>query len=94
MQQYTTGFNFDAYETYSQFSLSNAIVSDASFIRVKSMSLTHTINLSGKKPLSCEVSLQGQNLLTFTNFKGRDPEQSGSFIPPLRRIALGATIQF
>lgn len=94
MQQYTTGFNFEAYETYTQFTRSNGIISDASFLRVKSMSLTHTINFSGENPFLCQISLQGQNLWTFTNFKGIDPEQIKGFIPPLRRVSLGAKVEF
>ena len=36
------------------------------------------------------IYLQGQNLLTITNYKGIDPEQANmNYLPPLRMITFG-----
>ncbi|RDY57833.1 SusC/RagA family TonB-linked outer membrane protein [Flagellimonas nanhaiensis] len=73
---------------------SNAAVSDASFIRLRNISLNYqlpTIN----NALDINVYLQGQNLLTFTNYDGPDPEQPSSIrLPPLRQITLGLQVKF
>ncbi|MBA6152704.1 SusC/RagA family TonB-linked outer membrane protein [Gelidibacter gilvus] len=91
-QQLTTGANPTALLAYSQFTLSNGIISDASFIRLKSLAISYTLPFSNHTRSSCRLSIQGQNLLTFTSFKGGDPEQGIGFLPPLRRITLGAQI--
>src|SRR5690606_28685001 len=92
MQQYTSGATSEATLSYSQFTQSSGAVSDASFIRLKTLALSYTLPLSQKGDSSCRISIMGQNLLTFTKFKGGDPEQITGFLPPLRRISLG--VQF
>lgn len=90
MQRFTTGEDYEAYLSYSRFKQSNGIISDASFIRLRSMELAYTLPLRKDSKNSCRIFLQGLNLLTFTKFKGGDPEQTSSFLPPLRRISFGA----
>lgn len=94
MQQYTSGDNFDAYLSYSKFGQSNAAVSDASFIRLKSLELSYSLPLKGLSNASCRIALRGQNLLTFTKFEGGDPEQTTGYIPSLRKILLNLQLQF
>ena len=87
-QLYTTGANSQAITAWGRYSNSNATISDASYIRLKSVSLTYSIPT--KALGSAKIYLQGQNLLTLTQYKGADPEnQSSFFIPPLRQISLG-----
>ncbi len=73
---------------------SNAAVSDASFIRLRNISLNYqlpTIN----NDLDINVYLQGQNLLTFTKYDGPDPEQPSSIrLPQLKQITLGLQVKF
>lgn len=92
MQQFTTGTNPEAFLAYSQFSQSSAAVSDASFVRLKSMALSYTLPFGKDAGNSCRIFVQGQNLLTFTRFKGGDPEKTIGFLPPLRRIILGVQL--
>lgn len=92
MQQYTTGMNPDAVATYSQFLVSNGIVSDASFIRLKSLSLSYRLPIEKNGFPNCTLFIQGQNLLTLTKFKGGDPEQPMQFLPPMRRISFGVKL--
>lgn len=89
IQRFTTGADPEAYEAYMHFAQSNGIVSDASFIRLKSMTLAYTLSLGNKKDTSCRIFLSGQNLLTFTKFKGGDPEQMDGYLPPLSRVSFG-----
>ncbi|MBX2943652.1 MAG: TonB-dependent receptor [Cyclobacteriaceae bacterium] len=76
---------------YNRFS--DNVISDASFIRLKNASLSWQLPEKWMKKLKitgAKVNVQGQNLLTFTNFLGMDPEsQNVSFLPPLRVVAAG-----
>jgi len=92
-QLYTTGDNGEALDAWSSYSNSSATISDASYIRLKSVSLSYTIPTKGSAINTARVYLQAQNLLTFTNYKGADPEnQSSFFIAPLRQISLGVQL--
>ncbi|MBB6681373.1 SusC/RagA family TonB-linked outer membrane protein [Aequorivita sp. 609] len=92
MQRFTTGANYEAYLAYSQFTQSNGIISDASFIRLRSMEIAYNLRLGKEGSNNCRIFLQGLNLLTFTKFKDGDPEQTIGFIPPLRKISFGAQL--
>jgi TonB-linked SusC/RagA family outer membrane protein len=94
-QQYTAGANGDAWTAQDYYTQSNAVVTDASYVRLKSLSLAYTIPTSWSKTFSGKVYLQGQNLLTFTKYDGVDPEtQSIYYLPPLRQITLGLQLGF
>jgi hypothetical protein len=66
---------------------------DASFIRLKNISLSWQLPgnwLQPAKITSARIYAQGQNLLTFTDYPGTDPEsQSPHVLPPLRIITFG-----
>jgi TonB-linked SusC/RagA family outer membrane protein len=75
---------------------SDAAYTDASFIRLKTLSLTYQFNdkLARKAKLKdCQIYLRGENLLTITKYKGMDPEnQKVVFLPPLRMLTIGLQI--
>ncbi|MFW0737136.1 SusC/RagA family TonB-linked outer membrane protein [Flavobacterium sp. T12S277] len=94
-QIYTSGLNDDAISAADRFSNSSASISDASFIRLKSISLSWQIPENWSKTFTGKLYLQGQNLLTFTNYNGADPEnRSGLYLPPLRQFTIGFQISF
>ncbi len=94
-QQYTSGKNRAVVEAFYNISASNAAFSDASFVRLKSVSLSYVIPSTWSKTFTGKLYVQGQNLLTFTNFRGLDPEnQSTSSLPPLRQFTLGIQLGF
>lgn len=73
---------------------SNAAVSDASFLRLRNVSISYTLPSTKGGP-NVQVYLQGQNLWTLTNYLGPDPEQpSNTHLPPLRQITLGLQFSF
>ena len=73
---------------------SNAAVSDASFVRLRNISLNYTIPTL-TNGLDASIYLQGQNLFTFTKYQGPDPEQpSNTRLPALRQITLGIQLSF
>ena len=75
---------------------SDAAYSDASYLRLKNLSLSWQLPekwIHKSHLQNCRFYLQGQNLLTFTNYKGLDPEtQSLSSLPPLRLITVGIQV--
>jgi len=75
-------------------SRSNAAVSDASFIRLRNITLNYRIPNLGDR-LDVNVYLQGQNLWTITNYTGPDPEQPSTVrLPQLRQLTLGLQLGF
>ena len=77
---------------------SDAVFSDASFIRCKNLSVSYTLPtkwLTKMKLTNTRVFLQGQNLFTITNYEGADPEtQHMFFLPPLKTITAGIQLTF
>jgi TonB-linked SusC/RagA family outer membrane protein len=86
-------------QTYSFFhTQSDAIFSDASYIRLQNVSLSYRLpeQLVKKAHLpGIRFFLQGQNLLLITNYKGIDPEtQNFGGMPPLKVYTAGLQFNF
>lgn len=67
---------------------------DASFLRLKNVSLSYRLPEAWMKSMrlqSVRIYVQGQNLLTITDYKGMDPESQLS-IPPLRVLTGGIAV--
>jgi len=93
-QMYTTGTDRNVVNASNNYLLSNAIITDASFIRLKNIALSYTVPLS-LKDTSCKVMLQAQNLLTFTKYQDGDPEFSAiGYLPPLKVVTAGVQLTF
>jgi TonB-linked SusC/RagA family outer membrane protein len=93
-QVFTAGYNAAAITAGSRFSESTASISDASFIRLKNISLSYDLPLAGIGT-QCRIFAQAQNLLTFTCYKDGDPEFiSTGFLPPLKIITAGVQLTF
>lgn len=89
-QLYTAGYNSAASTAFQNLSISDAAISDASYIRLKNVSVSYNIPVLAAKGYACRIYLQAQNLLTITHYKGPDPEnQSYGQLPPLRVITMG-----
>lgn len=69
---------------------------DASYIRLKNVSVSWQLPESWKKRIhltNCQIFALGQNLLTFTKYIGLDPETQSLFVlPPLRVLTMGFRI--
>lgn len=89
-------FNKTAHKlAYSKYNQSTAGISDASYIRLKNVAFYYTLPESMLSKLRCRLSLQAQNLLTFTKFNGADPEfKSFDYLPPLKMITAGVELTF
>lgn len=82
-----------AIRAYSRYTSSDAIIVNAAFIRLKNVSMSYALPGTWFKGISGRLFMQGQNLLTITEYKGLDPENGTSTsLPPLRTIVFGAQI--
>jgi TonB-linked SusC/RagA family outer membrane protein len=91
----TVGYNSDAVAAFDRFRASDSAVVDASYLKLRNVSLTYQLPLNTFKDLKCRLFLQGQNLLTITPYKGSDPEfKFAGWLPPLRTISGGVELQF
>ncbi len=79
--------------SYDYAAQSDRIYRDASFIRLKNLSLSYLLPVKSVQKWhvqSTRVYLQAQNLLTLTKYQGLDPEAVDYYsLPPLRVITFG-----
>jgi hypothetical protein len=77
---------------YSKFS--DISLSDASFIRLRNVYLAYDLPSGVLRKMGInhfQLFLQGQNLVTLTNYKGLDPETQ-TFLPPVKLLTTGVQI--
>lgn len=82
---------------YSRAASSDMNVTNASYIRLKTISLTYKLRknmLQKLKLKDCRVYAQGQNLFTHSDYYGLNPESPFLEQPPLRTITVGALLTF
>ncbi|MDO6430838.1 SusC/RagA family TonB-linked outer membrane protein [Flavitalea sp. BT771] len=96
-QLYTTsGLGSAIYYYYS--SASDGAVSDASFVRLKNAALSYSFPMKWSSRIKSELIrfyLEAQNVVTWTKYKGGDPEiKSTSILPPLKVFTAGIQITF
>ncbi len=96
IQQFTQSFSSAAYSSFSNYRMSDNTISDASFIRLKTISISYQLPIrqsAGSAIQGIKIYLQGQNLLTFTHYLGMDPEnQTINALPPLKMLVAGLQI--
>jgi hypothetical protein len=86
--------DLNAYNAYARYTSSQAYVVDASFIRLKNVSISYRFPERWTKTVSVRAFVQGQNLMTFTKYVGLDPENStSSVIPPLMTLVAGLQVK-
>ncbi len=88
---YATNYNNNANSTWWK--------KDMSFLRLKQIEIGYNIPASVKKDLikACRIYINGNNLMTFSNFKLWDPELStsnGTEYPPIKSVMLGIDLIF
>lgn len=76
---------------FDVYRLSSAVWGDASYVRLKNVSLRYDLSEYARriKLSRLSVYVNAQNLLTFTNYKGMDPETQGIRLPPVKTIIAG-----
>jgi TonB-linked SusC/RagA family outer membrane protein len=95
-QKFSTFYPSKIYLPYNDATVSSAVLSDASFIRLKNVSFSWSLPEKIKRNIklkNARIYVQGQNLKTITHFMGMDPENANiNTLPPLRVITLGIQI--
>lgn len=95
IQRFTTTTNNPAYLAANLINFTGADnkFTDASYIRMKNFSLSYSVFPSSHSRRTFQhlkLYLEGQNLFTFTRYKGGDPEtQNALRLPPLKTIVAG-----
>jgi TonB-linked SusC/RagA family outer membrane protein len=97
IQKFVDGFNgsngYAAYSAASAFGSSTAAYSDASYIRLKTASLSYRLPDSWTKKMglkNCSFYVSAQNLFVITGYQLGDPEALTLFnVPPQRTIVAG-----
>ncbi|MBS7320200.1 MAG: SusC/RagA family TonB-linked outer membrane protein [Myroides sp.] len=90
----TSGSNNRALQAADYFRNSDAVVSNGSYVRLKSLQLQYSLNGKWLKSTSQTIYLQGFNLITLTNYQWGDPETAGGYLPAMRTVALGFSLNF
>lgn len=98
IQMPTASDGSKAYGDIRNFVASDGILSNASYIRFKTVSVSYCLPSSILKKLylnSCKFYLSSNNLAIITPFKGTDPEVIDIFtLPPTRTISAGIQVNF
>lgn len=94
-QLYTSGMNGEAENALYRYTASDAGITDTSFIRLKNVAVSFDFPEGWLSSVKCKATLEAQNVLTFTPYKGDDPEFVGvGFLPPLRIFTAGLQFNF
>lgn len=86
-----------ASNAFFYYTNSDAAVENASYIRLKTLSLAYNATPSWAKRMKMsyfQVYVHGQNLLTITKYKGIDPETQSLGVPTIRMIIAGIKATF
>jgi TonB-linked SusC/RagA family outer membrane protein len=97
LQQITTSYK--ARMAYDRALLSNLSIEDASYLRLKNVSIGYEVPsliLSKVGLKRAKVFLNGQNLVTITGYKGIDPQfpLGGTYFSALHSVNAGIQLQF
>lgn len=91
---YTTGASSQNNKIFSYYASSTAAISDASYIRLKNIQISYRLPVN-KYIQDVLIYVQGQNILTLTDYFGLDPEfTSTGFLPPLKTYSFGVQLNF
>jgi len=91
---FTQSYSSSAANSSYLFSDSTGSIVDASFIRLKNISLTYDVPIK-LADTQLKIILQGQNLWTITRYEDGDPEFTKyGYLPPLRVITTGVQLIF
>lgn len=99
LQRLASSYGSAAIGPALSFAQSSGIYADVTYLRVKTVSLSYQLPNALVKQVhikGASVFANGQNLLTFTNYKVGDPETPGMFTSfPIQRImAFGLNLKF
>lgn len=93
IQRFTQSTSSSVYTAYINARSSDSPITDASFLRVRTVQLSYDIPatvINRLKIASSQIFIQGQNLFTTTAYKGLNPENNGAArLAPLQSVTFG-----
>lgn len=92
LQLFTENYASPALSAYNSAQQSDLAITDASFVRLKNVSLTYQFPDRWVKTMHLQelrAFVRGQNLFTITKYNGLDPENPNSTALPLLRVVAG-----
>lgn len=95
IQRFTSGAAGAATTALSNAGKSDYKFGDASFIRLKNLSLSYSLPADWQKKAhlqNARIYIQGQNLFMITRYDGFDPETGKLSLPPLRMVVAGIQV--
>lgn len=96
VQKYLAVISESAYELNGHLRSSDASFTNGRYARLKNVALSYKMDAATLKRWHLQnlsLYIQGQNLLTFTKYKGFDPETPYYFsLPPLRTVRVGIKV--
>ena len=91
-------FGTAASNAFTYYRTSSGVFTDASYIRLKTAGVSYALKSNWIQVVgmsSCRLFVNAQNLLTFTKYKGNDPETQNYYdVPPIRTVAAGVNFGF
>ncbi|WP_335965398.1 SusC/RagA family TonB-linked outer membrane protein [Galbibacter sp. PAP.153] len=94
-QPYSSGANSEIYTHFLNYYNSDGMIDDASFVRLKNVTVSYRVPKEFLSGVECTIELKGQNIFTFTGFDGLDPETVyANRLPPLRVLTTGVKLNF
>jgi TonB-linked SusC/RagA family outer membrane protein len=98
IQKYSSSYPSNVRNPFNYATSSDKSNSDASYVRLKNVSLSYQLPYQWLRRIfmkQCQLFIQGQNLLTITNYPGIDPENKNpGSLPPLRVLTVGVQVTF
>jgi len=96
--KFSAKFGSPAYDGRNYLVESSGIYSDASYIRLKTLSVSYMLPasyLNKIKVQSCRIYCHVQNLFTLTDYKIGDPETQSIYgVPPMKTVTAGLQFTF
>ena len=96
IQKFSSTYPAETFNAIRAAASSDVIATDGSYIRLKNLSLSWqlpTLWLQKTHLQNGRLYIQGQNLLTISNYPGMDPEtRDAGSLPPLRVLTLGVQL--
>lgn len=96
IQRFSATFTDVISNAFEYLQESDAVISDASYVRCKNIFLSYTLPTgitNSLKMKKVRLYAQAQNVFTITDYIGSDPETQDLYVlPPLRTIAFGINV--
>lgn len=93
-QKPSAGFNSTTTQAYENYRLSNGVIEKQYYLKLRSVQINYLFQKNSGSNFKLNVFLQAQNLITFSRYKGFDPETVGSYLPQPAMVYFGFNANF